>query len=70
MSQRMFPPNHCERSSCGQRVALRKDWKFRRTSQRIRDVAPMLRFEKCQSIGGVIRTTERREKVPRRMAVV
>ena len=36
----------------------------------MREVAPMLRLVKCQNIGGVMRRTERREKVARRMAVV
>ena len=49
---------------------MRADWKFRRSSQRMRLVAPMLRLEKCQSIGGVMRRAERREKVASRMAVV
>jgi hypothetical protein len=49
---------------------LRAAWEFRRRSQRMRLVAPMLRLEKCQSMGGVMRRAERREKVARRMAVV
>jgi hypothetical protein len=49
---------------------LRADWRFRRRSQKMREVAPMLRFEKCQSMGGVMRRAERRAKVARRMAVV
>jgi hypothetical protein len=68
-SQRTVPPNQAERSSWDQRRALREVWRLRRRSQKMRAVAPMLRFVKCQSIGGVIRRAERREKVERRMAV-
>jgi hypothetical protein len=70
MSQRTFPSNHCEVLSWDQRRALRKDCRFRRRNQRMREVAPMLRFVKCQIIGGVMRRAARREKVERKMAVV
>jgi hypothetical protein len=34
----------------------------------MREVAPMFRFEECQSIGGNMRSANSREKVARKMA--
>jgi hypothetical protein len=38
------------------------------SSQRMREVAPMFRFERCQSMGGNIRMANSREKAARSIA--
>lgn len=49
-------------------MPLRKSWRLRIRSHRIRLVAPMLRLERCQSMGGRIRRAMRREKKEKIMA--
>jgi hypothetical protein len=49
-------------------MALRKSCRLRTSSQRMREVAPMFRFEECQSIGGNMRSAKSREKVARKIA--